>query len=86
MFEPNAWGLFDTIGNAWEWVNDWHDLDSPKDTWNPVGARTGRYRVIRGGSFADGPELTLATSRNFLSPELAYSFNGFRVAWPEEHN
>ncbi len=49
---PNAWGLHDVLGNAWEWVWDW-DLDFPDESPDPTG-RAGdssafKFRVIRGG-------------------------------------
>ena len=49
---PNKWGLYDVTGNVYEWTWDWHDSDyyssSPKV--DPLGAKTGRFRVLRGGS------------------------------------
>ncbi|QYH37099.1 formylglycine-generating enzyme family protein [Salinibacterium sp. M195] len=56
-FEPNGYGLFQTVGNIWEWCADWYDpnfyatlpVDSP--TENPTGPAAGTVRVLRGGSY-----------------------------------
>lgn len=56
-FEPNGYGLFQTVGNIWEWCADWYDanyyatlpVDSP--TTNPIGPSDGTVRVLRGGSY-----------------------------------
>jgi len=49
--KPNAWGLYDMHGNAWEWCQDWHDggyyAESPTD--DPPGPATGSAHVFRGG-------------------------------------
>ena len=47
--EPNPWGLFDMLGNAWEWCNDGYDEypnGSVVDPWSPPDGPT---RVLRGG-------------------------------------
>lgn len=53
LLMPNAFGLFDMLGNVHEWTNDWFDesyyADSPKV--NPTGAKTGTMRLSRGGSY-----------------------------------
>ena len=50
-YPPNDFGLYDIIGNVWEWINDWYDRDyypvSPGS--NPQGPDSGTCRVIRGG-------------------------------------
>lgn len=52
-FEPNGYGLWQTVGNVWEWCQDFYDpryyARSPRR--NPRGPETGFARVIRGGSF-----------------------------------
>ncbi|MDQ2667730.1 MAG: formylglycine-generating enzyme family protein [Gemmatimonadota bacterium] len=45
---PNAWGLYDMLGNVWEWVNDYYNERLFAD---PMPPRTGTTHVLRGGSF-----------------------------------
>lgn len=49
--KPNALGLYDMSGNAWEWCSDWYDADyyNVSPTVNPTGPKKGREHVVRGG-------------------------------------
>lgn len=49
-YKPNAWGLYDMIGNVNEWCLDWYS-DTLTYGVNPVGATTGEKRVICGGAW-----------------------------------
>lgn len=66
---PNLNGLFDTLGNAWEWC--WDLLDP---------ARYGDYRVFRGGGFADDAWSVRASVRRGGGPRMHHDDVGFRVA------
>lgn len=52
-FEPNDYGLWQMVGNVWEWCADWFNADyykvSPRK--NPIGATSGTTRTLRGGSY-----------------------------------
>ncbi|MEP7117234.1 MAG: SUMF1/EgtB/PvdO family nonheme iron enzyme [Acidobacteriota bacterium] len=82
-FAPNGFGLYDMSGNLWEWTGDWYDLNyySESAVADPTGPATGRYKVIRGGSWADA-ETRLGTVyyRNFTAPDTAQPTIGFRCA------
>jgi len=52
-YSPNPYGLFQTVGNVWEWCSDWWNegyyAQSPENS--PTGPRDGVQRAMRGGSF-----------------------------------
>ncbi len=80
-FIPNAFGLYDMLGNAWEWVGDcWNE--------NYVGAPgTPAYRdgdcsrrVARGGGWVNDPHNVRAAGRSGVVTGYRYYVLGFRVA------
>lgn len=81
-FAPNAWGLHDMHGNAWEWVADWHDdgyyARSPMD--DPQGPDEGTVRVRRGGSWHTWAFYARAAYRNWNAPDTRYTLVGIRLA------
>ncbi len=82
----NAWGLYDMLGNVWEWVADYHDAGYYKRSpgADPQGPADGEQRVRRGGSFHCTPELVRPAYRAPVSPEGRYPVLGFRlVALPD---
>jgi formylglycine-generating enzyme required for sulfatase activity len=80
---PNAWGLYDVLGNVWEWCQDWHKDDYytefPKSpAVDPRGPAKGEYRVLRGGSWYKYLWFLRVSSRFRERPSARYRHIGFR--------
>lgn len=81
IFRPNPFGLHDILGNAWEWVHDYHaPYPEPerRPRLNPTGPSTGEFKVVRGGSFYDSAVELRSAARGMASPEGGPHI-GFRV-------
>lgn len=76
----NAWGLYDMLGNVWEWTWDGYDGDYPGSTTDPTGASGGSYRVLRGGSWGFYARFTRAAYRSYDFPGYRFDYLGFRLA------
>ena len=82
-YGPNAFGLYDMLGNAREWVADcWNGdyIGAPKDGSAWTGNGDCALRVLRGGSWLDGPGGMRSSTRDRGTTGIRFSANGFRVA------
>ena len=80
-FPPNPFGLYDTLGNVWEWVQDrWHDnyQGAPADgrVWE---SGSSERRVVRGGSWSDHSGNLRCAFRLRDLPDFRSNFLGFRL-------
>lgn len=85
-FLGNGFGLFNILGNAWEWVSDCYDNRSYKThpmvypaSYEAAGAGECN-RVIRGGSWSDNPWSLRLANREGWKPQMPLHDVGFRVA------
>ena len=78
--QPNAWGLYDMLGNVYEWCQDEQRSYSSQAQRDPMLPDTGGGRVIRGGSWLAHARLCRAALRGADPPSFAGANLGFRFA------
>jgi formylglycine-generating enzyme required for sulfatase activity len=82
--KPNAWGLYDMLGNVFEWCSDWHAKYDGGEQVDPTGPKDGKTKVYRGGSFDIDIDLNLRCAVRFgLEPDKRLKDLGFRVVLEE---
>jgi eukaryotic-like serine/threonine-protein kinase len=79
--KPNAWGLYDVCGNAYEYCSDWFSTNyyALAPLTDPKGATTGEERVVRSGSWGTDPMHCRSAFRGGAGPTHRNMRDGFRV-------
>jgi len=80
----SAYGLYDTLGNVWEWTDSWFDgydgfQSYPYQGYSQVYFDQ-QHRVLKGGSWATSPWVLRSSFRNWYHPSVRQIFAGFRCA------
>jgi formylglycine-generating enzyme required for sulfatase activity len=84
-YPPNGYGLYEVVGNVWEWTADYWSTGHPaKPKRNPKGPSTGDNRVMRGGSYLCHSSYCnryRVAARSSNDPTTSTANLGFRCAW-----
>ncbi|MFO0821188.1 MAG: formylglycine-generating enzyme family protein [Pirellulales bacterium] len=85
QYKPNWWGLYDMLGNVWEWCEDWYSEEYYRDlsdstSVDPTGPKRGSLRVDRGGSWYSVSVDCRTAYRDRYDPSYRDSYQGFRIA------
>ena len=83
--KPNKFGLYDTAGNVFEWLEDcWHDaydgVPTDGSAWLEAGEGDCRQRVVRGGSWYSKPGILRSSLRDKIRADYIEKNIGFRLA------
>jgi formylglycine-generating enzyme required for sulfatase activity len=77
--KPNAWGLYDMLGNVREWCSDWRGPYAADPATDPQGGPKEKYRINRGGSYYCHGGAMSPAYRWYYIPNFSDDDVGFRV-------
>jgi len=77
--KPNKWGLYDTLGNVWEWCDSYYTSSYAKD------AKVEHFKVLRGGSFVNLSTNTRSSNRMKNLSSIKRFNNGFRLVYDRKN-
>ena len=85
-FEPNGFGLYNMVGNVWEWTDELYRIRSLKKRVQERLKAMQGYRLSKGGSFLCHRSYCYRyriAARSGISPDSTAAHQGFRVVWDQ---
>ena len=83
-FQGNSFGVYDMLGNVREWCSDWFEKYDGSSLTDPGGPANGKSRILKGGSWKDGPDIIRCAYRSGRPPDETDVNIGFRVVIRED--